>query len=226
MPLSTLLGNSGVNWSRILVYHTQSRDTTGMTFYLLCRGFENQGKPYYTSRKGDLDGREWWRFDEGKKVENWLSRAWIKSRSTSEDGPPDDGLVNHFALLIFSSRMRIALERAGVAGVQYLPIHILKSDGSEYEGFSIANILNFPWALDLEKSDFSVYPEEYSLPTKRGKISSLRKAVLRKSPLQGFDILRLKDFPEAVFVSQKFHDIYADNKFTGYSFSRVQTSES
>jgi hypothetical protein len=118
------------------------------------------------------------------------------------------------------------MENAGVLGVQYLPIRVLKSNGTEYQGYSIANILNFSSSLDLDESDFSVYPEDYFLLNKRGKISGLRKPVLRNSTLQGLEIMRLKEFPDPVFVSEKFHDIYESNGLTGYSFSRVTLSES
>jgi hypothetical protein len=197
-----------------------------MEWFALLRGYEDADRPHYTSRSGDLDGHKWWNFDEGKLIENWQSKAWIKSRSLREDAPPDDGLVNHFALLIFSSRMRHAIENAEIGGVQYLPIHVLKSDGMEYSGYSIANILNFRSSLDLNNSDFSVFPEDYFSADDRGRISSLRKAVLKQSTLQGLDILRLRDFPEAVFVSQKFRDLYENNNFTGYSFTQVDVSES
>lgn len=197
-----------------------------MKWFSLLRGYEDGGKPHYASRSGNLDGHEWWDFDEGKRVGNWQNRAWVKSSCTSEDGPPDDGLVNHFALLIFSQKMRTALEAVGVTGIQYLPIHVLKSDGSEYSGYSIANILNHSSALDLDKSDFSVFPEEYFDPKNRGRIRSLRKAVLKKSTLQGLDILRLKDFPEDVFISAKFREVYDDNGLTGYSFGAVDISYS
>jgi hypothetical protein len=197
-----------------------------MEWFALLRGYEDDERPHYVSRSGDLTPHEWWNFDEGKRIDNWQGIAWIRSISSDEDAPPDDGLVNHLALLIVSSRMRRTVEGAGITGVQYLPIRVLKSDGTEYPDYSIANILNFPSALDFDESDFSVVPEDYFAQEDRGKISSVRKVVLRESVLQGFDIVRLKDFPEAVFVSHKFHDIYVNNKLTGYSFSRVNIRES
>ena len=118
------------------------------------------------------------------------------------------------------------MENRGVAGVQYLPIRVLRLDGTEHPGYSIANILNFASLLDLDRSDFSVFPEDYFSPGDRGAISSLRKAVLKKSTLQSFHILRLQEFPEAVFVSQRFRSVFLFNHFTGYSFKEVEVSDS
>jgi hypothetical protein len=195
-----------------------------MNWYDLIQGYESDDQPFYVSRKGDLEGCKWWHFSEGKTVQNWKSRAWIKSTSAAEDAPPNDGLVNHFGLLIFSSRMRIALETSGVSGIQYLPIRVMTSDGTDYPGYSIANILNEPSALDLQKSDFSVFPQDYFALEDRGRISGIRRAVLKGSALRDFHIVRLKEFHEAVYVSQSFVDIYNRNKFTGYSFNEVQLS--
>ena len=149
-------------------------------------------------------------------------RASIKSTSEAEDGPPDDGLANDNSLLVFSSRMRHALNAGEIAGIQYLPIRVLKSDNSNYEGYTIANILNFPATLDRDSSDNSVFSEEDSEPEDIGRISSLRKAVLKQEALRGFHIIRLRDFPEAVYVSQLFVDIFKENALTGYSFSPVE----
>jgi len=66
------------------------------------RGYEDYGKPQYVSRSSDLDGHERWDFSKGKQIENRRSSACIKSNSAEDDAPPDDGLVNHLALLIFS----------------------------------------------------------------------------------------------------------------------------
>jgi hypothetical protein len=195
-----------------------------MNWYWLLRGYERDDGPFYVSHEGDLDGYKWWNFDEGKPIQAWKGLAWVKSTSPREDGPPDDGLANHFALLIFSAPMRLALEKGEISGIQYLPIRVLKSDNSEYLGYSIANILNFPSALDREKSDFSVFPQDYFAPEDRGRISRIRKAVLIQNALKDFHIIRLKDFSEAVYVSQHFVDVFSKHNLTGYSFRQIQLS--
>jgi len=179
---------------------------------------------FYVSSKGDLAGLKWWHFAEGKPIENWTGRAWIKSTSITKDGPAEDGLANHFGLLVFSGRMRAALQNSSIGGVQYLPLRVLKSDETEYEGYSIANILNFPSALDLDQSDFSAFISDNPSPEDVGQISRLRKAVLRAEALGEFHIIRLEDFPVAVYVSAHFRDVYDRNAFTGYEFRRIQIS--
>jgi hypothetical protein len=195
-----------------------------MNWYWLITGYERDDRPFYVSSEGDLDGHEWWNFDEGNPIRDWKSLAWVKSTSARKDGPPDDGLANHFALLIFSARMRLALEKGEIKGIQYLPICVLKSDNSEYPGYSIANILDSPSALDREKSDFSVFPQDYFALEDRGRISRVRKAVLKAEALRDMHIVRLKDFPEGVYVSQHFVDIYNEHGLSGYSFSLIQLS--
>lgn len=192
-----------------------------MRWYDLREIYDAKEQPF-VSNKDDLRGWEEWQLCQGKFVENWDSGAWIKSTKNETDGVPDDCLWNHLLLPIFSSRVQRALADARVEGVQYLPIRVLRPDGSEYFGYAIANVLNLPAALDRERCDFSVYPDDYFLPDRRGSVSGIRKAVLRKEFLQGFHIVRLKEFEVAVYVSQHFVDVYEKNKFTGYSFAPVQ----
>jgi hypothetical protein len=192
-----------------------------MHWYKLLQIYDAEGQPYVSSRD-DLHGWEEWQLSQGKPIERWDNGAWIKCIENETDGVPDDGLWNHLVLPIFSSRVQRALADAKIEGIQYLPIRVLRPDDSEYFGYAIANILNLPEALDREKSDFDVFPEDYFLPDRRGLISGIRKTVLRKKPLHEFHIIRLKEFDVAVFVSQHFVDVYEENKFTGYSFAPVQ----
>jgi hypothetical protein len=179
---------------------------------------------FYVSSMGDLAGLRWWHFAEGKTIENWTCRAWIKSTSPAKDGPPEDGLANHLGLLVFSQRMRAALENSSIDGVQYLQLRVLKSDDTEYEGYSIVNILNFPSALDLDRSDFSAFISDNPSSEDVSRISRLRKAVLKGEALGEFHVIRLKDFPEAVYVSGHFRNVYDRNTFKGYEFRRIQIS--
>jgi hypothetical protein len=197
-----------------------------MIWYLLLRSDKTTDDvPYYISTKSDLDGFRWWNFAECKSIEAWRNRAWIQSAATLQDSPPDDGLANDDGLLIFSKRMQQALDAGGVGGIQYLPIRILKSDGTEYQDYSIANILNCPTALDRKRSQFSVFTADDSEPEDVGRISSLLKAALNQKALDGFHIIRLVDFLEAVYVSQHFVDFYTTKHLTGYLFSRVEVAD-
>jgi len=193
-----------------------------MKWYDLLRSDKYEDVPHYASTSSDLDGFKWWHFAECKLIQDWRAKAWIKSISEAEDGPPDDGLANDDGLLIFSPRMRRALDAGGIVGIQYLSIRVLRSDNSVYEGYAIANILNCLAALDRDRSDYSVFAEDDSEPEDIGRISSLRKAVLKQEALRGCHIARLSDFPEAVYVSQHFVDIFKENALTGYSFSPVE----
>ncbi len=147
---------------------------------------------------------------------------WIKSTSPKEDWPADDGLANHFSLLIFSERLRIALDDACIGGIQYLPIRVLKSDDTEYTGYSIANIMNEISTLDRDRSSSSVFSQNCLSGETGSRFWDARQAGLKEEALRVFDIIRVSDFPEAVYVSQRFEDIWRDHKLTGYSFQKVR----
>jgi hypothetical protein len=193
-----------------------------MCGFWLSRRYEQKEKAHYVSSDGHLDGHEWGHFEEGRPIQGWKCRAWIKSTSPKEDWPADDGLANHFSLLIFSERMRIALDNACIYGIQYLPIQVLKSDDTEYTGYSIANIINEISALDRDRSNSSVFSLDYVRRETRSRVWDARKARLKEEALHIFDIIRVSDFPQAVYVSQKFVDVCHDHKLTGYSFRKVR----
>jgi hypothetical protein len=193
-----------------------------MDGFWLQRKSEPKQKAHYVSSKGDLDGHEWRRFEEGKPIQGWKCRAWIKCTSPREDWPADDGLANHFSLLIFSERMRVALDDACIYGIQYLPIQVLKSDDTEYGGYSIANIINEISALDRDRSNSSVVSQDYPGRENHSRVWDARKPGLKEEALRVFDIIRVSDFPQAVYVSQKFVDVWNDHKLTGYSFRKMR----
>jgi hypothetical protein len=195
-----------------------------MNWYdLLAASPEKDDPPYYISGTGSLGSLKPWHFRLGVPIERTIINAWIRSDSKSEDGPPDDGLANHFGLLIFSEKMRRVLDDGGVSGIQYIPIEVLKSDGTQYPGFAIANLINCPSALDWKSSEFSLFSDDETEPGEMNQISSLLTPVLKAGSLGGLHIVRLKEFTPAVFVSQHFVDLYNHSGLTGYSFRRVRS---
>jgi hypothetical protein len=193
-----------------------------MDGFWLQRKSEPKPEAHYVSSRGDLDGHEWRRFEEGRPIQGWNCRAWIQSTSPERDWPADDGLANHFSLLIFSERLRIALDDACINGIQYLPIRVLKSDDTEYTGYSIANIMNEISMLDRDRSTSSVFSQNCLSRETGSRFWDARQAGLKEEALRVFDIIRVSDFPEAVYVSQRIVDIWRDHKLTGYSFHKVR----
>ncbi len=179
------------------------------------------GNPY-VSNEGDLGSFEDWQLRQGREVLGWPDKAWIKADPRA-DGDPDDVLQTHLAVPIYSARLRDALAKSGISGLQYLRLKVLRVSGVELPGFEIANVVNKVAGLDLDRSDFSTYPDDYFLPERRGKISGLRRAVLRERALRGLDIFRLQEYLVAEYVSEKFVLAFRSAGCTGYSFREVQT---
>lgn len=173
--------------------------------------------------KADLKGFEWWDFQRGQLIENWDETAWFQAEKPQDDGDPDDVLQDHLDIPIYSARLRQALDKARITGIQYLPVRVLHYDGTPIEGFAIANILNLLPALDFEKSDYDLYPDDYFLPERRGRVRAVRLPVLRYKVIEGYDIFLLQGWEE-IYVSERFRNLFVANGFTGYSFYEVKTS--
>jgi hypothetical protein len=168
-------------------------------------------------------------FDEaallnGQPLDSWDASAWFQATNPEDDGTPDDVLQNHLGLPIFSQRLRNALEEAGIRDIQYLPVTVIRPDGHRLTGFSIGNVLRLVPALDLQKSDYDVFPQDYFLPTRRGMVQGIRRAVLLGHALNEYDVIRLKEFKRGLYVSERFTSVFGAGRFTGYSFHEVPVS--
>jgi hypothetical protein len=174
--------------------------------------------------EGDLHGFEDWMLVDCREITNWPVNAWVGTSTPANDGEPDDSLQNHFDLLIFSHRFRTALADAGIGEIQFLPIDVVRPGGGRVEGYRVANLLSCVTALDLERSKFTRYPNDYFLPERRGQLELLRGVTLSATALQGHDIVRLKEYRSKVFVSERFAAVVRFGRFTGLSFSEVKLS--
>lgn len=162
--------------------------------------------------------------DIGRWLEQWSDLARMRVMKPQNDGTPDDVLQNHLGLPVYSERLREAMAAAGVRGIQYLPVHVVRPNGKKVAGFAIANIVERRRALDRKRSDYDVFPDDYFLPERRGSVRGVRRVVLRADALAGCDIIRLDDFPSGVYVSERFKCTFEAHGFTGYSFREIALS--
>jgi hypothetical protein len=176
----------------------------------------------FVSSAEDLKGHEDWQLDIGQYVKNWDPTAWIQCTDPEWDGEPDDALQTHLAIPIYSPRLQEVIGNARFSGIQFLPLRVLHMNGSEIPGFAIANILNIPTAMDMEKSLYGRYEEDYFCPEDRGRVSGVYRIALKQTSLKGFDIIRVKEFCRSLYVSERFKLEFEAARCTGYSFQEVQ----
>ena len=168
------------------------------------------------------NGYDQFNFKKGISIRKWNDNLFMQAKQKRNNGIPDDALQNYMMLPIYSPIFIDELSKANIEGIQYLPINILKLNNDCLNGFYIANILNFIEAFDEKKSVFNRFSQDFPNPNVRGQIAGVMKFVLKREKLIGFDIIRLKEYELCFFVSEKFKDIFEQNKFTGYSFKEVE----
>jgi hypothetical protein len=170
---------------------------------------------------GDLIGVEEWELRRSVYQPHWEVPTLFVI-DPEEDGAPDDALVENLGLPTFSPRLQETLAAAGVEGIQYLPVRIVRGSGRVLDGFAIANILTLRRALHRGKSKYTVNPEDYFLPERRGNINGITKYVLNGDVLGGCDLIRLEEYTVAMLCSEKVKRIFDDNGFTGWEFQPVE----
>ena len=159
------------------------------------------------------------------KIESWEGTAWTKAASPASDGEPDDVLQTCFPLPIFLARLRAALEAFSMGEFEYLPIRVIRSDGSELPGFCIANVLTCVDGLDLFRSEYSRFPDDYFTEPRRGHIRAIKRAVLKSGLIGGKHVIRLSRYRPPLYVSESFGRLFQKGNFTGYEFREVELSE-
>ena len=166
-------------------------------------------------------------FMTGNPIDEWPADTRYYTIDPEDDGDPDDALqtIDCHNVPVFSSRLRAALMEASITGIQYLPVDIIDSRGRRYEGFSIANILNKREALDIDNAEFTRAGPDHYRQDKIGQILSIERAVLRRAPLQDVDIIRLQEYEQSIFVSERFKEIFEKNKYTGHRFREVEVTD-
>ena len=160
-------------------------------------------KPYVSSFE-DLKGFEDFQFRVGKRVENWNPEAWIRCMKREWNGDPDDVLQNHLAVPIYSARLQVIIREQNIQGIQFLPLRVLRLDATEIPGFAIANILNTPPAMDMNRSEYDIFEDDYFDSADRGRVAGVFKMVLKRTVLEDCDIIRPLEFLVSEYASERF----------------------
>lgn len=152
----------------------------------------------------------------GQFIENWDENAWLQASDPDHEGEIDDVLQNHLRLPIFSHRLQHALTSAGIGGIQFLSVKVLRPDGEIIPGFAIANLLNIIPALNKDRTQFKVIKPSYA---EEERILLYSKVCLYKQALEGYDIIRLKESKYKIYASERLKDIFEGGEFTGATFN-------
>jgi hypothetical protein len=163
--------------------------------------------------------------DIAREIEGWPGSGWVRVGPKGQDGDPDDVLQTCFPFPIYSPRLCKSLEEGGIAGIQYLPIRVIRRSGDALVGFCIANILNCVAALDMERSIIQRFPQDDFLPQRRGRVRAIKGPVLLRAALAPYDIIRLEGYTPPIYVSERFVRIFEAGGFTGYSFREITISD-
>jgi hypothetical protein len=194
-----------------------------MRWFQLIPFDESIANPFLTDSEF-LGEFEPWELAEGREIRNWKTELWLRCTTPECDGELSDVLQNHLALPIYSERLQSKLKEAGITGIQFLPVRVIRYNGAPVEGYAVANVLNIRDALDLEHSDCDRHGEDYFQKDKRGQISGIKRPVLRSKELGGVDVVRLTSFTVSLFASSLFREVFFSNGFRGHQFREVEVT--
>ena len=156
---------------------------------------------------------------KGSYLDVWPADAWIGSPPEADRGALEDVLQSHLMPPVYSEALRHAIEGAGIADFQFLPVDVRRSTGERVAKYWIANIISVRDALDYATADVDFFPQDYFDPNRRRDIRALRRHGLRASALDGVEVFRLAGFSVAWYASERFRSLFRKGGFVGHGFT-------
>src|SRR5262249_55405376 len=123
-----------------------------MKWYWVITSSNTVENPLVTDRD-NLAGLEE-QFVPGKPLQKSQQPLSLAVSKSENDGVADDALQNHLALPILSGSLQRAMTDAALCGAEFVPIELLRPDGTEIAGYAILNVLHRRDALNRSRSDF------------------------------------------------------------------------
>ncbi len=130
-----------------------------------------------------------------------------------------DYVPNVLSWLMFTDKAVEVFKRLGIVNIQYLPISIKKAGKKEPSHMlNVVNVLDSVEALDLEKSDYVSWEDDYKY------IKFIRKVVLNKNASKSnLDIFRLLESKNYIIVSERIRIAVENEGLTGFGFKLLET---
>ncbi len=178
----------------------------------------------FVANRHDLKGLDEDRLWAGVNIEEWNERSFLEASDPEQDGVPDDVLQCALGVPVFSARLVNVVETEPIRGAQLLPVQVRRSNGTPLIGFALVNVLAVDGALNLGRSQYCRFEETYFQEAKRGMIRDLRQPVLKQTGLHDVDMVRVREFPHALFVNDRFRNRFEQLHCAGFAFRPVAVS--
>ena len=185
-------------------------------------------KDSFETTKVDLSGFDPHRLLLGQRIADWPSKVVFYQDEEESWSRVDDVLMNSYVdsrtfrsyiFPVYSSRLRGAIEEAGISDFQFLPCEVRDFAGNEVaHGYSIANVLTIKDALDATASKVHYFDQTLPRLDVLGNIICIYSAALRASEIGDCHAFRIPNEPRELFVSGFFRRKYHKLKATGISF--------
>lgn len=150
-----------------------------------------------------------WEFLNCKEIEIDSVSFNLRKRGESLDFTFAD-----FDVPIVSLSLKAILEEKN-ASVQFIPTKI----GEAFEQFYCLNILNEEDCVDRENSVYEIWEKDNKIrPDKAGQFRSIYKLKISEAFVSKHEIFRIKGFRNQIIASEKFKEMFMENKFCGLKF--------
>lgn len=165
----------------------------------------------------DTKGFEQYDLKEGKFVEDWNENITFHY-NPKEGDRFTDYLANDLGWFIVSEKLKDAIGKLNVNGIQYLPVKIVDLKSRAYPNeYYVVNVIEVVDAINLKESVYDVFDFEGE------KMYSVIKYAVTKSKINNKDLFKLKGHEIPMFISEKLKNAIEERNITGCSFLEIKS---
>lgn len=161
---------------------------------------------------------------EGIPIDSWPKDFWFQASKAKLEGKLEDVLRTSNLVLLFSLRLRAALDESQIRGIQYLPTKVLNSKREVVADYFVAIPTHLVNPLDERLCKLRTTTLKNLDGSSSEWISSIDHLVLKRPFLADFDILKIRGYPHPTFVSERWVRVFQTGGFSGISFDPVEVS--
>lgn len=184
---------------------------------------DNLLKDSFVADAWDLKGSDPSGFCRGRSISNWPRGISFLASTPEMEGDLDDFVVNDADVPLVTMRLINLIKTLNVPEFQVLPAEAVWSSGRR-EPVAVLNFTGLVAGLDMSRTRIERYPQNYPNPKKRNKIWVVMAPVLIQQAVSAWDLFRCEAYPDHLFASSKFRELFASNGMTGVGFDLVKLS--
>jgi hypothetical protein len=151
---------------------------------------------------------------------HWTEKGWPKGITFSMEADKiEDVPYQVDGWLLFSERLKKAVEAKELKGATFLPIEAIWDRKEPCPRYWYTHLVEIVNAIDFDRSTYTYLGRD---DPENPPLLLMVKFVLKESVIAGWDLFRVAESRHAEFCSGRFRDLFTEGGFTGLGFHPIR----